>query len=153
MFISLGSIGVQAKLIKDEHSLTGQNLYTWEEVCQNLTKRDSPLIERVNAGMLDCMGKKVKPISFCEKKEITNPYLTRAIVLKNRKVACKSGRRVVLKWECEGKSDRYCQDQEVGCFLFKELLASRLKLAHHSLTGGQLNCYFDTQANAIPLNI
>jgi len=142
-------------MIKDDHIIKDERFYSWEEVCRSLTKRESPLIEYKSISKLDCMGTAVDVMKFCDEKEAANPYFTRAKVDKTtKKVICQSSRRVVLKWECESKSDRYCKDIEVGCFLFKEKLARRLKLVHQSLTDGKyLNCYFDTQVNTMDLNI
>ena len=101
------------------------------------------------------MGQKVEISKFCNEAEMSNPYYTRGKVHKeSQTVRCYSAKRVVLKWECEGKSDPYCKDKDVGCYLFKEKLAARLKLAHSSLVEKKfLNCYFDTQVNDIELNI
>lgn len=137
--------------MRDDHYTTKSQEYDWKEVCRALTHRDSPLIEDAGS-KLDCMGEKVSPIEYCLQKEITNPYLTRAVISKG-KVTCKSAKRVIIKWECEGKDDKYCKDVEIGCFLFKEILARRLKLAHSSLEDSVLNCYFDTQVNDIQFNL
>lgn len=153
--IFYSSVGA-TKILKDDHYTSGRNTYSWKNACSFLTKRSSPLIEYHSADMLDCMGEKKKVMPFCEEKEITNPYLTRAIVdRKNKTIQCVSGKRVILKWKCEGENDKYCKDQEVGCFLFKEKLAKKLKLIHHSLTDSKtvLNCYFDIQKNNLNLNI
>ena len=151
---------VFSKIIRDDHYVTGEKSFDWKQVCFKLTKRSSPLIEYKNIRELDCMGKAVKVVRFCDEIEAANPYFTRAIISKSKKqVICQSAKRVVIKYECEGKADRYCKDVDMGCFLFKEMLARRLKLAHQSLTDNQLkdkkflNCYFDSQVNAIELNI
>lgn len=143
-----------AKILKDDHYVIGEKEFSWEKVCKKLTKRDSPLIEYKSINELDCMGKSVKVIKYCDDVEAANPYFTRAIVSKNKKViVCQSAKRVIIKWECEGATDKYCKDIDLGCFFFKEKLARRLKLAHKSLTDGKiLNCYFDTQVNDINLN-
>lgn len=141
-----------AKIIKDDHYSVGSKKYSWKEVCKKLVHRDSPLIEKVNISTLDCMGTKVSVFKFCDEVEGGNPYLSRAIVGKNV-VICHSAKRVIIKWECEGKKDKYCKDKDIGCFLFKEKLARRLKLAHGSLVDNKyLNCYYDTQVNTIELN-
>lgn len=144
------SVHAYANFLVDDHYTTKTTEYTFQEVCRALTLRDAPLIEG-EGSVLDCMGTKVKPIDFCLKREVTNPYITRAVI-SDRKILCKSASRVILKWKCEGETDRYCKDKDVGCFLFKEVLARRLKLAHHSLQNGELNCYFDTQVNDIQFN-
>jgi hypothetical protein len=144
-----------AKIIKDDHYVIDAKEYSWEQVCKTLTKRASPLIEYSSVSGLDCMGEKVKVVKFCDEAEASNPYFTRAIVSKSkRKVICQSAKRVIIKWECEGKEDNYCKDIDVGCFLFKEKLARRLKLVHKSLTENKyLNCYFDTQKNEMEFNL
>ncbi len=142
-----------AKILRDDHTISGKKEYSWSDVCFYLTKRKSPLIEYHSISTLDCMGDKMEISKFCDEKEAANPYYTRAIVKKNKKVECQSGKRVILKWQCEGKTDKYCQDEEVGCFLFKEKLARRLKIAHQSLSSDKktLSCYFDNQFNSLNL--
>ncbi len=146
---------VQAKLVKDEHYVTGSNKYNWSDVCREMTKRNSPLIEYATITKLDCMGRKVSATDFCFQKEAANPYFARGYVeKKSRKIVCQSAKRVILKWKCEGKNDKYCQDSEVGCFLFKEKLARRLKLVHNSITDKKyLNCYFDIHSEEMELNL
>ncbi len=144
-----------AKVIKDDHFVTHSNEYSWEKVCEKMVGRKSPLIEYHSKSKLDCMGTKVKVIKYCESVEAGNPYLTRGFVSKEKnKVICQSGSRVILKWQCEGKKDPYCKDIDIGCFLFKEKLARRLKLVHKSITDEKfLNFYFDTQKNESKFNI
>ena len=151
----LFSIQSFSKIIRDDHYTTGSNKYTWAQVCSKLVKHDSPLIKEAGVSQLNCMGTKVKVKKFCDLVEQANPYYTRAKVDKvSKSVLCMSAKRVVLKWQCEGKEDKYCKDEEVGCFLFKEKLAARLKLAYSSITDNKyLNCYFDTQQNSLELNL
>jgi hypothetical protein len=147
---------LNAEVIRYDNSVTGESKYSWEEACLFLTKRTSPLIDYKSISELSCMGETKQVIDFCDHKEIKNPYFARAIVdKKNRTVRCQSSKRVILKWKCEDQLDKYCKDPEVGCFLLREKMARRLKLAHKSLTddGKVLNCYFDTQKNSINLNI
>ncbi len=113
--------------------------------------KEYPLIEKKSVYELDCMKKIIDVREFCAKKEADNPYLTRAIV-KNNKVFCQSAKRVVVKYECEGNKDKYCNDVEVGCFLIKEKLAMRLKIAHQSLLQNKvLNCHFDIHSSKLEL--
>ena len=151
LFFSLIS---HAKILQDDHYTTGSNSYSWSEVCKHITKRESPLIEYDSISSLDCMGKKVEVDSFCNEKEAANPYYTRAVVSKDKKVKCYSGKRVLLKWQCEGKEDKYCKDEEIGCFLMKEKLAKRLSISHQSLDKETqtLKCYFDAQYDIFNLN-
>lgn len=94
------------------------------------------------------MGTKVRVEKFCDQKFVADPYYIRAVVDKSsEKVICKSAKRVHIKYQCEGKADQYCKDKEIGCYLFQEKLAKRLKLTHSSLMkhGSQkrtLNCHF-----------
>lgn len=95
------------------------------------------------------MGKKVKVDAFCDEKEAGNPYYIRAFVDKETKqVKCQSARRVRIHYKCLKNDKKYCKDAEVGCFLFKEQLAKRLKLVHNSLgDDGILKCYFDVRVD------
>ena len=99
---------------------------------------------------LNCMGEKKNISAFCEEKEAANPYYIRAIVnKKTNKVDCLSSKRVLLKYKCETKNDRYCKDKEIGCYLFKEQLAKRLKISHQSLNQNILSCYFDIKQKVL----
>jgi hypothetical protein len=145
-----------SEVIRYDNSVTGSSKFSWEQVCKFLTKRASPLIDFKSVSEISCMGEVKQAIDFCDHIEAKNPYFARAIVSKeDRTVRCQSSKRVILKWKCEGKLDKYCKDPDVGCFLLKEKMARRLKLAHKSLTenGKILNCYFDTQKNSLKLNI
>lgn len=89
------------------------------------------------------MGEKKKVSAFCDEKEAANPYYIRGRVNQEKKqVECLSSKRVIFKYECQSKDDRYCKDVEIGCFLFKEQLAKRLKIIHQSLSENILSCYF-----------
>ena len=150
-----------AKIIKDEKYITGQTEFSFEEACKYLTKRKSPLIDFSSISSLNCMGKKVEVAKFCDYKEAANQYFIRGIVNKTKKrVICLSSKRVIIKYSCEGKKDRFCEDAEIGCFLIKEKLARRLKISHQSLTDSVtpsenkvLNCYFDIGTNSLEMNI
>jgi len=138
-----------AQIIKDEKYITGTSEYSFEDVCKFLTNRESPLIDYKSVTSLNCMGKSLKVAPFCEEKEAANPYYIRAVVDKeSKKVQCLSSKRVIIKYQCKSKEDTYCKDVEVGCFLFKEQLAKRLKIVHQSLTDQNiLNCYFDVRVD------
>lgn len=145
MWLSTSSAGI----IKDEKYITGSNEYSFQEVCHNLVKGDSPLIDAASVSKLNCMGRKVEVAKFCDEKEAGNPYYIRAFIDKeSKKVKCLSAKRVILHHRCEPSNDKYCEDSEVGCFLYKEQLAKRLKVAHQSISDDKiLKCYFDVRVN------
>jgi len=140
----------QANITKDDITVTGQNEYSFTQTCKLLTKRESPLIEVLNISSLDCMGQAVNVSDFCYKIEVDNPFYVRAIIdRKDKKVICKSARRVIVKYECNRASkEKFCQDKQIGCYFLQEKLARRLKLVHSSVlpivgkTYKELNCYF-----------
>ena len=136
-----------AKILKDEVSIVDETIYSYDQVCKYLTKRESPLISYSTISKLDCMGKIVEVSKFCDEKTQDDPYYIRAVVSKEKKeVICKSAKRVHIKYECESKNDEICQDKEVGCYLMQEKFAKRLKTDHASLihrgTKKVLNCHF-----------
>tara|TARA_Y100000768_G_scaffold209963_1_gene158147 strand:+ start:24484 stop:24993 length:510 start_codon:yes stop_codon:yes gene_type:complete len=135
---------VQAKLIKDDNYIIQKKSYSYQAACQFLTKRHSPLIDYASATSLNCMGE-VKDIApFCAYQERMNDHYARAVVSeKSKEVFCISSRRVILKYACDGKEDRFCESSEKGCFFLKEKLAKKLSLKHHSLLDQTLSCYFD----------
>lgn len=147
-----------SKILKDDHYSSGYNSYSWNEVCQSLVKRKSPLIEKAGVSKLDCMGRVVSASKFCEKQEAGNAFYTRAVVFDHDEtVRCYSGKKVIVKWQCNSMNDFYCKDKEIGCYHFKENLASRLKLVHSSITKSNqkdiLNCYFDKGTESLSLNL
>lgn len=135
-----------AKILKDEKLITAKSEHSFKKVCKALTNRNDPLIERKSISKLNCMGTVVSVAAFCEKIEAGNPYYLRAIVARD-KVECLSGKRVILKYQCENLTDEYCRDAEIGCYKLKEKLAYRLKISHSSLVKEKLkrvlNCYYD----------
>lgn len=137
----------QAKIIKDEVSLVAEESYSYSQVCDHLTKRPSPLISYVSISKLDCMGQKVEVSKFCDQKTQDDPYYIRAVINKEqKKIICKSAKRVHIKYACESKDDQFCQDKEIGCYLMQEKFAKRLKSAHVSILDGPkgkiLSCHF-----------
>lgn len=130
-----------AKVETYESLVSEKKEYTYSEVCKLLTGKDYPLISKVSVDQIDCMEKKFKAIDFCEKKEAGNPYLSRGVV-KKKKVVCESSKRVTIRYRCENKADKFCKDQEIGCYLMKEKFAYRLQLDHGSLTDNLLKCFF-----------
>ena len=146
----------EGKLLQDEKSITGETTFSFQEACKYLTKRDSPLIEVHSINQLNCMSE-IKDINpFCNHKEAANPYYIRALVDKDSKrIKCLSSKRVILKYQCEGNKDQYCEDQDIGCFLLKEKLAVRLKAVYKNLSKeeGILKCYFDIGGDSLEQNI
>lgn len=147
---------VSAKLIKDEVSIIDEKFFSYQQVCKELTKRDSPLITANSVSKLDCMGTVVDVGKFCDKKTQADPYYIRAVVLKESKqVVCKSAKRVQIKYECASKHDKLCEDKEIGCYLLQEQLAKRLKTAHASIIKNgkkrYLNCHYTPKVDELKL--
>lgn len=152
------SFQVSAKIVKDEVLVIDEKLFTFSEVCKKLTKRESPLITYHSISKLDCMGTIVDVSKFCDLKTQEDPYYIRAVVEKKmKKVNCKSAKRVQIKYLCESKKDKYCKDKEIGCYLFQEKLAKRLKTAHASIIkeGSKrfLNCHFTPKNEQISTSL
>ena len=137
-----------AKILKDEVSLIKNTEFSFQEVCLEMTKRVSELIEVKSISSLDCMGTVINVGKFCYKKMAHDPYYIRGIVNSEKKVVlCKSAKKVILKYGCY-KGESLCKDTEIGCFKLQEKLAARLRLSHHSKSLDNsagikvLNCYF-----------
>lgn len=143
------SANIKAQIIKDDNYITHTNRFNLKEVCHFLTKRESPLIDIQSATQLSCMGKIVNVGKFCEHKESMNDFYSRAIVdKKNKQVLCLSSSRVTVKYKCQKENDKFCSSSEEGCFYFKEKLAKKLSLVHHSLQSKRLNCYFNQKSGS-----
>lgn len=153
------SFQVSAKIVKDEVLVIDEKTFSFSQVCKELTKRDSPLVTYHSISKLDCMGTIVDASDFCDSKTKEDPYYIRAVVEKqSKKVNCKSAKRVRIKYQCEGPKDKFCKDKEIGCYLFQEKLAKRLKTAHASIIKENgtrfLNCHFTPKSEdlTIPLD-
>jgi len=139
-------------IIQDEVSTTEKARFSFRTVCSKMVRHESPLIEVVSANTLDCMGKKVEVALFCDKAMAQDPYYLRAYVDESKKeVVCHSGKKVILKFQCTKKSDRYLCERNAkkNCEHFKELLAKRLDIVHGSFTQSskgikEINCYFES---------
>ena len=138
---------LNAKILQDEVVISDEKIFSFEQVCKELTGRESPLISAQSMTQLDCMGMIIKVGDFCDKKTQDDPYYIRGLVDKTQKrVICKSAKRVHMKYECENVQDRFCQEAELGCYLLQELFAKRLKTSHATiLPEGKskiLSCHF-----------
>ena len=140
-----------AKLMRYDNSVLFETKHSWDKVCKSMTNKDYPLIDKKSSDKLDCMGIEVDVYKFCDKEEEKNSNYSKAYIDKEfKQVICQSSKRVILKWQCQ-KNDRFCQDLDIGCYLFKEKFARRIKLIHSSFTEEKkfINCYFDNEKSLI----
>lgn len=157
-YLCLFSFSLHAKILKDEVVVVDEKRFSFQQVCKELTKRDSPLITYYSISKLDCMGEVIDASKYCDSKTQDDPYYIRAIVEKeSRQVNCKSAKRVQIKYQCESIKDKFCKDKEIGCYLLQEKLAKRLKTAHASIvTNGKykiLNCHFTPKNEQLTIPI
>lgn len=154
--IILGHLNLAAQVIQDDIYSRKHNAYSFEEVCKWKFTKEYPLISKNSITTLECMGRVMRVLEFCQAKESQNPYLIRGIV-KNDRVWCLSASRVIFKYKCANNS-RYCHDAQLGCYELKDSMANRLKVVHASLMTLNkhqkvLNCYFDVKDIAeLPVN-
>lgn len=141
-----------AGVVMDQISDIKKISYSFSEVCKKSVKHESPLIEFVSPKEIDCMGKKIQVMSFCDKEQGGDPYLLRGIADEDTKqVSCISGKRLVFKYLCAKKSDSvFCDTASVGCLEVKDQLAKRLRIIRATITKNskgqkELNCYFDSK--------
>ncbi len=95
------------------------------------------------------MGKVVKAMDFCEKEFSEDSSLARAIV-SDDKLNCQMAQRINMSYLCQGSSDKFCKDKNIGCQYLKENFAHNLRIAHSALTtdekGKALSCYFTSKS-------
>lgn len=127
--------------------------YTFAEVCKKSVTHESPLVEFVSPKEIDCMGKKVQVMSFCDKELAADPYFLRGLADEDLKqVSCVSGKRLIFKYLCAKKSDAvFCDVASLGCIEVKNQLAKRLNIIRATITKNskgqkELNCYFDSKS-------
>lgn len=107
------------------------------------------------------MGEIVEVAKFCKKEKSADPYHARAFVdEKKSKVVCQSAARVAMSYLCQGQTDQYCQDKDIGCYKLKDKFASALRveaalIAPASGGGKKLNCHFAAgkKSDAYKLNL
>ncbi|MFY7994066.1 MAG: hypothetical protein ACOVP4_12280 [Bacteriovoracaceae bacterium] len=135
----------------DQISDTKKINYTFSEVCKKSVSHETPLIEFVSPKEIDCMGKKIQVLHFCDKELAADPYFLRGIAEEaTRQVICISGKRLIFKYVCAKKSDSvFCDVASLGCLEVKNQLATRLYAIRATITKNEkgqkeLNCYFDS---------
>ncbi len=141
-----------AEVIKDDVATTDKIPFSFRSVCDKMVTHEAPLIEVVSGTELDCMGKKVSVMDFCDKEMIQDPYYLRAYIDRDKKeVVCHSGKKVIFKYRCTKNSDKHLctQKAKVSCLEIKMKLARRLDLVHSSVTKSEqgineLNCSFES---------
>jgi hypothetical protein len=141
MIFLLLSLTLHAKVLLDEVSVTDKATFSFNTVCDALVTHETPLIEALSGTELDCMGKKVSVAEFCEKELIQDPYYLRGYI-KDQKVVCLSGKKVLFKYVC----GEYCLNTATAsCEAIKHKLARRLDLVHASFVKHkQLNCFYES---------
>ncbi|MBC77210.1 MAG: hypothetical protein CME64_14460 [Halobacteriovoraceae bacterium] len=137
-----------AKIIKYDIAVTKDNYFSLKEVCKTMIKMDAPLVEAVSVSKIECMGKLVDAIDFCDKKFTDNSQFARALA-KDRKLNCQLAKRVSLSYLCKSGDDN-CKDKDIGCQKLKSRLARNLRISHSSLVSNgkekKLSCYYDSES-------
>ena len=140
-----------ADIIQDDIVIKDHKEYDLKEVCNFFYHQDYPIIEIKTATKLDCMKGVVSVTTFCKQKQSDDPFLARGYIDRNKKKAvCQSARRVMFKYSCEKDGSQKCEDSSIGCYIFRDILAVRLKIVHHSFITDEkgrkvLTCYFQTR--------
>lgn len=136
------------KILNYDIAVIKDNYFSLNEVCQTMIKINAPLVEAVSLTKIECMGKLVDAIEFCDKKFSNSPELARALA-KDKKLNCQMANRVSVSYLCK-KGDEYCKDKEIGCQKLKSRLARNLRISQSSLVavenGKKLSCYYDSES-------
>jgi hypothetical protein len=144
-----------AGIILDDVSSLNKQSFSWRHVCSKMVSHESPLIDKISAQELDCMGKKVSASQFCDRAISDDPYYIRAYVKDSpQEVTCVSARKVMIKYQCVKMQEHsWCRSKaSESCAKMQQTLARRLPLIHASVTKNdrgikELNCYFEAQAD------
>lgn len=127
--------------------------YSFIEVCKQSVTHETPLIEYVSPKEIDCMGKKIQVMNFCDKAHAADPYFLRGIADEETKqISCVSGKRLIFKYLCAKSSDKvFCDTASIGCLQVRDQLARRLNIVRATITKNtkgqkELNCYFDSKS-------
>lgn len=141
-----------AGVVLDQISDIKKINYTFSEVCKKSVSHETPLIEFVSPKEIDCMGKKIQVLNFCDNELATDPYFLRGIADEaTKQVTCVSGKRLIFKYACAKKSDSvFCDVASLGCLEVRNQLATRLYAIRATITKNEkgqkeLNCYFDSK--------
>jgi hypothetical protein len=142
-----------AGVVMDQISDIKKIQYPFSEVCKKSVTHETPLIEFISPKEIDCMGKKIQVLRFCDKEHAADPYFLRAVADEETKqVSCISGKRLIFKYLCAKKSDSvFCDVASLGCIEIKNQLAKRLYIVRATITKNskgqkELNCYFDSKS-------
>ena len=135
----------------DQISHSEKFTYSFKDVCSKMVTHPSPLIDFVSSKSIDCMGKKVEVMEFCDQMRAADPYYLRGIAHKSSKtVTCQSGRTLKFQYLCETRKEieAFCKSAQDGCLEVKKKLARRLiviraRLTQNDLNQKILNCDFD----------
>lgn len=126
--------------------------YTFKDLCNKSVNHPTPLIEFIDTKTIDCMGKKIAVMDFCDQMRAADPYYLRGIADEATKtVICQSGRTLDFKYLCSKRSDDvFCRLASTGCLEIKNQLAKRLNIVRGAITVNdknqkELNCYFDAK--------
>ena len=136
-----------ADILKDDLYVSGKNSYSLKEACKFFYKSDFPLVSKKSISKIDCMSKVLDAAQFCSKKEITNPYLVRAIV-DSKAVECVSAKKVNIKYRCK-KVDPLCKSAEFACNGLRQKLAIRF-ITEYSYMLNDGNSYREVVCHFLP---
>jgi hypothetical protein len=150
--ILLSPILAFAHIVQDDVSIQGKFRHSFKNVCIKMGHPDSPLVEVASGSTLDCMGRKIDIVEFCDKELAQDPYFIRAYIDQDKQeVICVTGTKVLFKYQCVKLTDKALCSKEAkfSCAYIQKKLARRLDMVHSSFTSNekgikQLNCYFDS---------
>lgn len=124
-----------------------------KSVCEEMGLKENLMVDIVNAHEIDCMGRKLKVVDFCQKKfpklkDQTKTFLTRSYVgLATKRVYCQRADSVLLRLVCDQEHAPYCEQPKAGCERLGAVFATQLPLVESTKIGTVLKCYYSADDN------
>lgn len=141
-----------ARILTFEVNEKERETFTAKEVCLFSLKKEAPLVEiGKDKTQVDCMSEMVSINAFCREKRKLDPFFARGFYDEvNSKIVCQSARKIILKYECESKLERFCEEATKGCLEMKERFAYELNIVHSGLSSSEegnkvLICLFEAK--------
>ena len=152
IFIIASTLSSHAAVIKNDVTGLKREVFSLKQACEKTGFIHLLLVEAKNATTVECMGRDLKALDFCQKIEGRAPFLRGFVSASTSQVFCEYGESVSLSLSCDQEHYGFCQNAKKGCDELRNSFAQKLELLHSSLTGipKNLNCHYSVSVD--PLN-
>jgi hypothetical protein len=150
--ISLWCLTAQGEILKFDTSKISRDYFDFKMVCTEMGHQHVLLASATETGDVDCMGRNVSPMEFCQKKMGSDPQFLRGLIHdKLKEVVCEKAEQATLKVACDKRDKAYCSNAKAGCEKLQPMFAKNLKLSRYLVESNErlvddiLSCYFLTE--------